>query len=665
MNLFLYVIIMIVGVLLSYIANRFIPKLAIPIIQILVGVGIAVLPLGFKLELDPEMFFLLFIAPLVYYGGMTANKLAMWDMRKSILNMAIVFVVITSLIVGSLVHFLIPAISLPAGIMLIASLGPTDDVAVASVGKRYSVPGKLMELLEGESIFNDVSGILLFQITLSIIIFGSFSVKQSIVQFFVFSLGGIIIASTFSLLKILLLKQLRILGIVNETIHVLISLTVPFLIFYVTELFSMSGILAMFTAGILYSFEKQNETPDTINQRLTSESLWEVLTFVLEGMVFIILGTEFPDIINSLVKESFIVGTEYILLYIVLITLVLALLRFIWSFLTLPQETYQDQKLPISKWKASLIFSLSGARGAVTLASVYSIPLVLGNGDLFPQRSLMIVITMGVILCSIVLAYFVLPFFIKRKDSDKRLKSAEVHLEMLQNIVLDLRKLTNAENQNEIGMVLKSYQDRIKELERSKNSSNEEADETSRLLNETIKWKMANVEFLIKSNQLDKALGNYYLALLEKQLHKKRRKAHNIIEDFSERIKLIFYMRVGKHKDSQEALEMKKQFSDLLSSNDEYVLKKLREKQSYDESGIVLEMINHFENSLADKRSRERFNNGKRPEFNSAALSELTAYSLQLEREQIQNMYETGRIEWDEANRLRNNVTLLEMQKGI
>lgn len=76
-------------------------------------------------------------------------------------------------------------------------------------------------------------------------------------------------------------------------------------------------------------------------------------------------------------------------------------------------------------------------------------------------------------------------------------------------------------------------------------------------------------------------------------------------------------------------------------------------------------MINHFENSLADKRSRERFNNGKRPEFNSAALSELTAYSLQLEREQIQNMYETGRIEWNEANQLRNNVTLLEMQKGI
>jgi CPA1 family monovalent cation:H+ antiporter len=192
MVLFEFVLVLLAAILISNVLNRFLPVLSIPIIQIIFGAGIALLPFGFHLELEPELFFVLFIAPLVFNSGKNLDKKTFWSVKYPIMNLAFILVFFMVIVVGYIVHFLIPAIPLAAAFALIASLGPIDDVAVASVARRVKMPHKLMNILEGESLLNDVSGIVSFQFALAAAITGTFSLVFAGQRFLILGFGGMI-----------------------------------------------------------------------------------------------------------------------------------------------------------------------------------------------------------------------------------------------------------------------------------------------------------------------------------------------------------------------------------------------------------------------------------------------------------------------------------------
>jgi len=164
---------------------------------------------------------------------------------------------VTVVAVGYLMNLLIPSIPLAAAFALIAALGPTDDVAVASVGKRVNVPPKIMSILQGESIINDASGIVSFQFALAAMLTGSFSLMQATGRFFVVALGGIAVGLILSWLKYLLVHWIRSLSMENVTLHLLLGLLTPFVIFLIAEALHVSGILAIFAAGIAHSFNRE------------------------------------------------------------------------------------------------------------------------------------------------------------------------------------------------------------------------------------------------------------------------------------------------------------------------------------------------------------------------------------------------------------------------
>lgn len=202
MEILFGIMIMLMAVLLSNIINKFIPQIATPIIQIILGILLSLFDKSIHLTIEPELLFAVFVAPLVYYSGRMIDRKAIWKIRKQIANMAILLVVISCLLVGLLLHLIVPAITIASGIVLIASLGPTDDVAIDTIERNYTIPGTLLELLKGESIFNDVSSIIIFQIGLQIIESGKFSVSDSLFTFLKMSLGGVFIGAICSVIKI-------------------------------------------------------------------------------------------------------------------------------------------------------------------------------------------------------------------------------------------------------------------------------------------------------------------------------------------------------------------------------------------------------------------------------------------------------------------------------
>ncbi|MCL2132130.1 MAG: sodium:proton antiporter, partial [Lentimicrobiaceae bacterium] len=409
MLVFEYILILLVAICLSNVVNRFIPVLSVPIVQIALGAAVTLLPLGFQLEFDPQLFFVLFVAPLIFYISMMSDKKTTWKQRKPILNMGIILVFVTVVVMGYLVNFLIPSIPLAAAFAMIAALGPTDDVAVASVGKRVNVPPKIMNILQGESIVNDASGIVSFQFALAAMLTGSFSLMQATGRFFVVAVGGVAVGLLLSWIKYLIVRWVRSLGMENVTLHLLLALLTPFVVYLVAEGLHVSGILAIFAAGIAHSFNKDKFNPETISYKSAAESVWSMLSFTLEGLVFVILGTQLPKILSSINQHGYPITSWEIIGYVLLITFLFLFFRFIWSIVTIKKKTYDDAQHPVSRFRAGIIFSLSGARGAVTLACVMSIPVFMSDGNAFPERGLIILIAGGVIVVSLLITSFILP----------------------------------------------------------------------------------------------------------------------------------------------------------------------------------------------------------------------------------------------------------------
>ncbi len=272
MEVLSFVFLMLVAILASNLINRFLPSVSTPIIQIALGALIGISPLPYHLELEPEWFFVLFIAPLLFYDALVANKQALWAQRKPIFLIAFGLVFLTVLLIGYFTNLLIPSMPLAAAFALAAAITPTDAVAVGSLAKRIHIPHNIRHVLEGESLINDASGLVSFQFAVAAMVTGVFSLVDAGVELVVVVVGGILVGAVLSWFKYLLVRWVRSLGMEDVTFHLLVGILTPFVIYLVAEHFHVSGILAVVTAGILHSFEARRINPDVVSLRIASES---------------------------------------------------------------------------------------------------------------------------------------------------------------------------------------------------------------------------------------------------------------------------------------------------------------------------------------------------------------------------------------------------------
>ncbi|MFA1286744.1 Na+/H+ antiporter [Xanthomonas axonopodis pv. nakataecorchori] len=426
------VLAMLLAVAASGYLIRILPfSLPLPLVQIALGAVVSgVFDAGH--ELEPELFFLLFLPPLLFLDGWRIPKQGLFRDKAAILELALGLVIFTVIGAGFFIHWLIPAMPLAVAFALAAIISPTDPVAVSSIASKVPIPKRLMHILEGESLLNDASGLVCFQFAVAAVLTGTFSVAAASLTFLWVALAGLAlgVATTFGLSRI----QAWIWRHFGEEpgSAILVNLLTPFAAYLLAEAFHASGILAAVAAGITMSYvEMAGNAPG--NMRLQRSAVWDTVQFTFNGIIFVLLGEQLPGILDGAVRsvqEAGHLNPWWLAVYVATISASLMALRFVWVFLSLRWNIFKAQRRGEAHvsppWRIVVAVSLAGVRGAITLAGVLTLPLMLEDGSPFPARQLAIFLAASVILVSLLVASVALPRLLRGlelpEEEDEQLK---------------------------------------------------------------------------------------------------------------------------------------------------------------------------------------------------------------------------------------------------
>ncbi len=433
-----------------------ITRIALPLVQIGLG-ALIVLVTGHTIDLEPDIFFLLFLPPLLFLDGWRIPKEDLFRDRAVILELALGLVLFTVLGLGLLIWWMIPEMPLAVAFALAAILSPTDPIAVQAIAARAPIPKRLMHILEGESLLNDATGLTCMRMAVIAATTGAFSLTGAVGSFAWLALAGVA-AGVVVTLAINLAK-----GWISRRwgedvgAQILVSLLTPFAAYLVAEELHASGILAAVAAGVTMSFSEQGalRSQSLATTRIRRAVVWDAVQFTANGVIFVILGEQMPSIFSR--AAEVVAGTSrpetwWLAVYVAAIVAALASLRFIWVWtslkLTLFRRRHQGPT-PKVGLKLTMVMSLAGVRGAITLAGILTLPFALGDGSPMPSRNLAIFLAAAVIIVSLVLATMALPRLLKnvelppeptheREEDDARAAAAAAALRAIEDASHDM-----------------------------------------------------------------------------------------------------------------------------------------------------------------------------------------------------------------------------------
>jgi CPA1 family monovalent cation:H+ antiporter len=389
----------------------------LPLVQIALGAAMDAFG-NLGVELKPDIFFLLFLPPLLFLDGWRIPKESMARDKTMILELAFGLVIFTVVGVGFFVHWLIPAMPLAVAFALAAILSPTDPLAVTAIAARVPIPHRMMHILEAEALLNDASGLVCMRFAVAAVLTGTFSLANAAGTFVWLALGGIVIGVVVTRVTVLVKNWISRKFGEESGSEILISLLIPFGAYLLAEEAHASGILAAVSAGIAMSFAEAGGQA-LASTRIRRNVVWDTIAFAANGIIFVILGEQLPQIVmraERVVHDTGHHETIWLLGYVVAITAALAVLRFIWVWTSLRFTLFRrGQGGGFSRPQLRVItaISLAGVRGAITLAGVLTLPLALNSGAEFPSRGLAIFLAAGVIIASLITASIGLPRLLK------------------------------------------------------------------------------------------------------------------------------------------------------------------------------------------------------------------------------------------------------------
>ena len=299
MESFEIVLLLLGCVLVSSIFDQVFSRLAMPLVQIALGavVGFLIAEDPSAVISDPELFLLIFIAPLLFDELRHADKGALWKNKGHIISLAIGLVFITALVVGFVLNLIVPSIPLAAAFALGAALGPTDAAAVAAMGKDVKLTDRQKSLLSGEALFNDASGVVAFEFAIAAAVTGTFSLFNATATFLFDFVGGVVVGLVLAAIVMFVLGRVRALGLETPTVFLLFEVVMPFFAYLTAEHFAVSGILAVVAAALFMKFYPSSLTIESSRYAVASENVWELIVFVINGIVFVPLGMKLPEVI--------------------------------------------------------------------------------------------------------------------------------------------------------------------------------------------------------------------------------------------------------------------------------------------------------------------------------------------------------------------------------
>jgi len=435
-----------------------------PILLVLGGLTLALIPGLPRVRLDPELVFIFFLPPLLYPAALFTPWRDFRANLRPISLLAVGLVLFTTVAVGFVAHYFLPEFPLAAGFALGAIISPPDAIAATAIAEHIRLPRRIITILEGESLVNDATALVALRFAIASLATGAFSLGHAIGQFILVCVGGIVVGLIVGYITVLIQKRID-----DPPIEITLSLLTPFAAYLPAEQFHVSGVLAVVTTGLYHGWRIPEFT--TSRTRLQAGPVWQMIEFVLNGFIFLLIGLQLPEVRAHLSGYSI----SQLLFYACGISLVVILLRLFWVFPAtyLPRFLFKSIRAcdPYPAWQHVTIVGWTGMRGVVSLAAALALPLRLEDGSPFPGRDLILFLTFVVILVTLVLQGLTLPPLIRwlaveddgeaeQEERVARLKANQAALARLDEIAVSDRVAPAI-----IQRLRDEYEDRIRQLE--------------------------------------------------------------------------------------------------------------------------------------------------------------------------------------------------------
>jgi monovalent cation/hydrogen antiporter len=410
-NFIQYIYLILIILALVMLSNKL--KLAYPIILVLGGLVLSFANAFSNITIDPDLIFFIFLPPLLYEASWQVSWKKFWKYRRVIMSFAFPIVILTSCVVAFASYALIPGFTLALGFLLGGIVSPPDAISATTIMRQVKAPKSLVSIAEGESLLNDASSLVVFRFALAAVITGQFNFKEATLSFFLVIVMGTLIGLAIGLIVYCIHRYL----IVSSSVEIVLTLVTPYLMYYFAEFFHFSGVLAVVSGGLFLSSKRQSML--TYMSRVQGVNVWVNFVFVLNGLIFLLIGLQLPSIVQQLGHTSLRAAIWYGLA----ISFVLILARFLCTFASSLFTRFISRFITVADrnpgFKGPIVLGWAGMRGVVSLAMALSIPLYI-NGQAFQHRNLILFITFIVILVTLVLQGLTLPWVIKKVNLEER-----------------------------------------------------------------------------------------------------------------------------------------------------------------------------------------------------------------------------------------------------
>ena len=409
-----------------------------PILLVVGGLAIGIAPGIPNIELPPDAVLIGVLPPLLYSAAFFTGLRDLRANARTISLLAVGLVLTTTLAVAVAAHMVIDGISWGSAFVLGAVVSPTDPLAATAIAERLGVPRRLVAIIEGESLVNDGTALVAYRFAVAAVVTGSFSLLDASLAFVWNVVAGVGIGLAVGWL----IRQVRR-RLDNPPVEITIALMTGYFAYIPADLASASGVLAVVTAGVYIGWHTPELT--TVQTRLQGDAVWEILTFLLNAFLFVLVGLQLPVILDALGEQSFaaLAGQAAVVILVVVV------MRFVWIYPTayVPRQIVPglQERDPAPPWRYPTLIAWTGMRGAVSLAAALAIPLTTDAGDPFPHRSLIIFLTFAVILATLVVQGLSMPLVIRalgleddhvieREETKARIHAAEAALARIEEL---------------------------------------------------------------------------------------------------------------------------------------------------------------------------------------------------------------------------------------
>lgn len=677
-------LIFIFAVIISSIINNRFPQIPTAFIQIALGAIVFLIPIDVDFQFNSEVFMFAVIAPLLFVEGTHVSRTKLLEYRIPILLMSMALVFATVVGVGYFIHWVWPALPMPAAFAIAAILCPTDAVAVSAITRGKLLPKGSMTILEGESLLNDAAGIISFKIAVTALVTGTFSLFQAVEQFIISTVLGVLIGAIIGFVIVRVRVDLTAnKGLKDNNTLTFIQLLTPFVVYFLAEQVHASGIIAVVVTGLIHGLERDRLIKAQTELQMNYHQIWNTFSYALNGFVFVVLGFMIPTVVIDIIKtepENF----SFLILITVLIALAIYVCRFAWVYFwykdfyfpkniqSYLDDDHDSHETPPSRGRYAFIMTMCGIHGTISLSMALTLPFIITNGQAFEYRNDLLFIASLMVLISLVLAQIVLPLITPaiQEDTFKGMTYQSAKIFIVQKVIEHFNNESKKDKNNtNYRPVLNQYFGELLFLLNSE-PENKNTKELKRLEDIAKNIETSTLERLIeKGKATSQDIKNYHDIVELTETHR----TSSIIEKFSNFFKM-FWLRLKTFKHNKaidretKAQEYENAFKDvqkMMRIVNHNIILRLKEEQNSTNVLEVSLVINHYydmSRSLKWRAQRRKERQENRNQIIPQAIfHNHKLEALYLQRNLLDELIRRNKINNVVAAQIRENINYNEI----